>query len=541
MKNPEPLEGVDGNLALDSARDMAKSIVENVGVPLLVVDRHLVITHANSAFATAFRLPTGGGEGQSLYDLSDHAWNVPNLRPHLKALAANQQPFEHVEIEREFPGIGLRVLCLSGRPLEDLALLLLTIEDVTTHRQAEKALHQSEEQRRQSEKMEVIGRLAGGIAHDFNNVLTIIIGNAQLVADALGPEHEAMDRVLAIGRASEKAAALTDQLLAFSRRKILLPKVFDLTPLIKDFERMLGRLLGDPITIAVHAAGEPCFVRADPTEIGRVVMNLCVNARDAMPAGGSLTMDTGHVTLDAVAAAQSGVPAGPYVRLVVTDTGLGMDSETRRHAFEPFYTTKDISKGSGLGLSTVFGIVQQSGGTVACDSELGRGTRFTILLPRAAGVEEPVRHVERGLSQAPKGSEVVLLVEDDEGVRGLTRLILQRSGYVVLEAKDGHEGLTTVQAHPGTIDLLVTDVLMPGLSGGALAAQALKQRPGLKILFVSGHVESTIVMEGVAAGMAFLQKPYAPGELAAKVRSILDAKPAARAAGRTPSSGMGAV
>jgi CheY-like chemotaxis protein len=305
---------------------------------------------------------------------------------------------------------------------------------------------------------------------------------------------------------------------------------------------MLGRLLGDPITIVVHTSTDPCFVRADPTEIGRVVMNLCVNARDAMPAGGSLTMDTGHVTLDAAMAAGSGVPAGRYVQLVVADTGLGMDIETRRHAFEPFYTTKDTSKGAGLGLSTVFGIMQQSGGAVACDSELGRGTRFTILLPAAVGAEEPVGVAERGLKQAPRGSEVVLLVEDDEGVRGLTQLILQRSGYNVLAAKDGHEGLATIQTHDGHIDLLVTDVLMPGLSGGALAAQAVKLRPTLKVLFVSGHMESTVVADGLSAGMGFLQKPYAPGELAAKVRTILDtARTAVRAAGRTPGPGKSAA
>jgi signal transduction histidine kinase/CheY-like chemotaxis protein len=528
------------NLALLSARDMAMSIVENVGVPLLVVDRNLVVKHINSTFATAFRLPPGDGVGQSLYDVSDHAWNVPALRPHLRALAADQQPFEGVEIEREFAGIGLRVLCLSGRPLEDLGLLLITVGDVTTHRLAERALRLSEEQRRQSEKMEVIGRLAGGIAHDFNNLLTIIIGNADLVTDlvtdAPGYDHTALSHVQAICRAAEKAAALTDQLLSFSRRKVLQPKVFDLNPLILDFQRMLGRLLGDPITIVVNTSKDPCFVRADPTEIGRVVMNLCVNARDAMPAGGSLTMETGLVTFDATSAARSGLPLGRYVQLLVTDTGLGMDAETRRHAFEPFYTTKDISKGAGLGLSTVFGIMKQSGGAVICDSELGQGTRFTVLLPPAVGLEESAGVVERGLAQAPRGSEVVLLVEDDEGVRGLTRLVLERSGYQVLDAMNGREGLALITSHTGPIDLLVTDVLMPGLSGGALAAEAMKVRPMLKVLFVSGHVESTTVPTDLT-GMSFLQKPYAPGELAAKVRSVLDVTPtAARASGRTPGS-----
>jgi len=290
-----------------------------------------------------------------------------------------------------------------------------------------------------------------------------------------------------------------------------------------DFEGMLHRLLGEPIRIVVRLAADACLVRADPAEIGRVVMNLCVNARDAMPAGGVLTIETGQVTLDEAEAAAQEIAAGRYVRLLVGDTGLGMDIDTREHAFEPFFSTKDASKGAGLGLATVFGIVKESGGTVACDSELGRGTRFTILLPAATGMDTPVAPLGTLLSAAPRGSlEVVLLVEDDNAVRSLTKKILERAGYVVLEARDGRDGLSVLQSHTGNVDMLLCDVLMPEMSGGALLQHALLLRPTLKVLFVSGHAEDVLVKEGIAKGVGFLQKPYAPGELARKVRAVLD-------------------
>ena len=514
------------NVALASAGELAKSTVETVGVPLAVLDGELLVQHVNPAFVSAFHVSLAAAEGRRFYELSGGAWADAVLRVCLEGLRVEGEPFERCEMEREFPSIGTRTLLVSGCRLEPLGLLLLTVEDVTQHRDAERALRSSEERRRQSEKMETIGRLAGGIAHDFNNLLTVIIGNAGLVADTLGSGHEAMEHIAEISRAAEKAAALTDQLLSFSRRKVLQPKVFDLKPLIADFESMLRRLLGERIKIVVRSTPEASLVRADPAEIGRVVMNLCVNARDAMPAGGVLTIETGQVTLDEEKAAQQSVSPGSYVRLVIGDTGLGMDLETRLRVFEPFFTTKDASKGAGLGLATVFGILQQSGGAVSCDSELGRGTRFTMLLPAVAGeVEPPAVPGHDDLSAAPKGSsEAVLLVEDDDGVRGLTRKVLERSGYVVLEARDGREGLSVVTSHTGGIDMLLCDVLMPEMSGGVLVERALVLRPALKVLLVSGHIEDVLAKEGVTKGMAFLQKPYAPSELARKVKEVLDAK-----------------
>ncbi|HWO14029.1 MAG TPA: response regulator [Polyangiaceae bacterium] len=428
-----------------------------------------------------------------------------------------------MEIQRDLPLVGRRVLLIGGSRLEDLGLILLTIEDVTQQRDAERALQKSEEQRRQSEKMETVGRLAGGIAHDFNNLLTVIIGDAELLRDARGNDQEVAELTQEICRTAEKAATLTEQLLTFSRRKVLQPRMFDLNPLIGDFESMLRRLLGEQIKILVRLAAESCLVDADPAEIGRVVMNLCVNARDAMPAGGVLSIETGHVTLDPGKAAQESVRPGRYVRLVIADTGLGMDAETRQRAFEPFFSTKDVSQGGGLGLATVFGIVQRSGGAVACDSELGQGTRFTILLPVATKGEAVAQPGSGGLGQAPKGSEVVLLVDDEDAVRGLTKRILRLSGYVVLEASNGREGLSAIEAHSGPLDLLISDVLMPEMTGPELAERALLLRPDLKVLLVSGHAEDAFVKQTTAQGLPFLQKPYAPAELARKVREVLDA------------------
>ena len=513
------------NVALAAAGELAKATVETVGVPLVVVDGELVVRHINAAFTGAFHEMPAEAEGRHIHELCGGALNTGDLRRRLEDLRIDGSPFERCEVEAAFRSIGNRVVMVSGRRLVQLGLMLLTIENVTTQRETERALRSSEERRRQSEKMETIGRLAGGIAHDFNNLLTVIIGNAGLAAETLGDHHEATEHVTEIRRASEKAAALTDQLLSFSRRKVLQPRVFDLNPLIMDFEGMLHRLLGEPIRIVVRLAADACLVRADPAEIGRVVMNLCVNARDAMPAGGVLTIETGHVTLDEAEAAAQEIAAGPYVRLLVGDTGLGMDVDTREHAFEPFFTTKDASKGAGLGLATVFGILKESGGTVACDSELGRGTRFTILLPAAIGMDTPVAPPGTLLSGAPRGSlEVVLLVEDDNAVRGLTKKILERAGYVVLEARDGRDGLSVLQSHTGNIDMLLCDVLMPEMSGGALLQHALLMRPALKVLFVSGHAEDVLVKEGIAKGVGFLQKPYAPVELARKVRAVLDSK-----------------
>jgi two-component system CheB/CheR fusion protein len=512
------------NTALASALDLTRSIVQSVAIPLVVIDSALLVRQVNQAFLKTFGLRGEAAENQNFYELCDRAWDVPMVRARIDGVFAGASTFEPFELEREFPPAGVRTLVVGGVRLAQLGWMLLTVHDITGQRQAEKALQASEQRRRQSEKMETVGRLAGGVAHDFNNLLTVIIGNAELLADADRLDERAVEELNEIRECAARAAALTDQLLAFSRRKLLQPTVFDLNLLIAEFENILRRLLGERIRIVVRPSAEACPVKADSAEIGRVLLNLCVNARDSMPAGGVLTIETSHVTLGEEGAVERGTSPGHYVRLVVADTGIGMDDQTRRQVFEPFFTTKDVGKGAGLGMATVLGIVQQSGGSISCESALGQGTRFEMLLPFAAERAGAAEARHAGLKNIPRGeSEVVLLVEDEDGVRGLTKRVLERAGYTVIEARDGREGLAVVESNAGPIDILISDVLMPEMSGGVLIERARKARPGLKVLLVSGYTEDVLVKEGIAKGTPFLAKPYAPAELAHKVREVLDA------------------
>jgi two-component system cell cycle sensor histidine kinase/response regulator CckA len=328
--------------------------------------------------------------------------------------------------------------------------------------------------------------------------------------------------VLEIKIAGDRAASLTQQLLAFSRRQVLLPKVIDLNLIVADFENMLRRLLGARIHLAINYAPGLWHVRADPGEIGRVIMNLTLNARDAMLHSGTLTLQTSTVFLTRPEAAEKDLAPGRYVVLSVSDTGVGMDAEMQAHIFEPFFTTKETSKGTGLGLATVLGIVEQSGGSIRCESEVGQGTIFRIFLPAVPQEVDEKGRPPEGLASTPEGSEIVLLVEDEDTVRRLARTILQARGYRVLEARNGREGLAVCESHPGPIDLLVTDVVMPELGGRELAEGALTLRPGLKVVFMSGHTQDVVLKEGIEKGAAFLQKPFAPIALARKVREVLD-------------------
>jgi CheY-like chemotaxis protein len=371
--------------------------------------------------------------------------------------------------------------------------------------------------------MEAVGRLAGGIAHDFNNLLTAIIGYSSLLYDRLAGDEPSLQQVLEIKTAGERAASLTQQLLAFSRRQVLQPKVLDLNAVVADFDKMLGRLVGEGIRVTVHR--EPCLwqVRADPGEIGRAIVNLALNARDAMPEGGTLTIETANVTLTrADASNRDDLAPGRYVTMAVHDTGVGIDAEARPHIFEPFFTTKEAGKGTGLGLATVLGIVEQSGGAIRCDSEQGEGTTFKIFLPAVVEGVESKAGLPGDLAVAPKGSEVILLVEDEDAVRKLARRILEQGGYVVIDARNGREGLALCEAHQGPIDLLVTDVVMPELGGRELAEGALRLRPAMKVMFMSGHTQDVVLKAGIQKGTAFLQKPFTPVALAQKVRETLD-------------------
>jgi two-component system CheB/CheR fusion protein len=510
------------NAALAQARDFAMSIVETVRQPLLVLETDLRVRMANRAFYRTFQTSPQEAEGKIVYSLSRGGWDMPGLRDSLDGLLRDGNSFPDFEIEQDFPGLGRRSLVLGGCRINHLKMILLAVDDITERKLAQQALHKSEEHVRQSQKMEAVGRLAGGIAHDFNNLLTAIIGYSDLLVETLSGNEPAIEQVLEIKIAADRAASLTQQLLAFSRRQVLQPKVIDLNVIVDEFDRMLRRVVGERIIVAIECAPALWQVRADPGEIGRAIMNLSLNARDAMPAGGTLAIETANVTLAEVDAAEEDLAPGRYVTMAVRDSGVGMDAEMQRHIFEPFFTTKETSRGTGLGLATVLGIVEQSGGAIRCESELGRGTTFRIFLPAVAEALDKGPRPVGGLAKAPKGTEVVLLVEDEDLVRLLARRVLVASGYVVLDARNGREGLALCEAHQGPIDLLVTDVVMPELSGRELAEGALKLRPGLKVMFISGHTQDVVLKEGVAKGTPFLQKPFTPAGLAQKVRETLD-------------------
>ena len=396
-------------------------------------------------------------------------------------------------------------------------------EERRERKKAEQALRKSEDQLRQSQKVEAIGRLAGGIAHDFNNLLTIINGYTELLLARIPVEDRMSKDINEIRKAGQRAASLTRQLLAFSRKQILAPKVLDLNTIVVDMEKMLRRVIGEDVKLTIAPAPDLHRTRADPGQIEQVIMNLAVNARDAMPQGGQLTLETLNVDLDdAYAGRHIGVRPGAYVMLAVSDTGCGMDRESMAHIFEPFYTTKGPGKGTGLGLSTVYGIVKQSGGNVWAYSEPGRGTTFKVYLPR---VEGEVEQAPRGRPCAviPKGSETILLVEDQKELRDLVRQMLEMNGYSVVAASEGLEALEICKQHTGAIHLMLSDVVMPQMGGRELAQRLATLRPDMKVLYMSGYTSNAIVHHGILdPGTAFLQKPFTPDGLAHKVREVLD-------------------
>ena len=510
------------NAALSKARDFAMSIVETVRQPLLVLDMELRARMANRAFYRLFHVTPAEAEGRMIYALSGGLWDVPELRAELEVLVHGGVSFPGIEFERNIPGVGRKFLAVGGSRIEHLKMILLSAEDISERKQSGEALRRGEEHLRQSQKMEALGRLAGGVAHDFNNLLTAVIGYSALLLDTVAGNEEALEQVREINAAGERAAALTSQLLAFSRRQVLQPKIIDLNPIVVDFERLLRRTVGEHIKVAIHCAPDLWQVRADPGEIGRAIMNLALNARDAMPDEGTLTIETSNVNLSEADAREQDLPAGRHVMLEVRDTGVGIHAHVQDRIFEPFFTTKDAGKGTGLGLATVLGIVEQSGGVIGCRSEVGEGTSFRILLPAVANVIRPDGRAPAGLSSAPSGTETILLVEDEDAVRILAERVLKSRGYTIVEAHNGREGLKLCERHPGEIDLLVTDVVMPELSGRELAAAAVKLRPGLKVMFVSGHSTEMMMKEDVLAGAVFLSKPFTPLQLTLKVREVLD-------------------
>ena len=406
------------------------------------------------------------------------------------------------------------------------AHLQRSIRYALRHWQSARMLRDREEQLRHAQKMEAIGRLAGGVAHDFNNILTAIVGYTDMLAERLDPGDQTAKDVAEVRKAAERAAALTRQLLSFSRKQFLHPTVIHLNDTVNGLSQMLPRVIGDHIQTAIRLAPDTGLVRADASQIEQVLVNLVLNARDAMPTAGQLTIETGNVDLDEqrLAAEALSLQPGRYVMLTVTDTGIGMERATRERAFEPFFTTKPKGKGTGLGLATVYGIVDQSGGGIALDTAPGRGTSVRIYLPiTTATVADP----ETAPAPAPltthAGTETVLLVDDNDPVRELAASALRRRGYTVFEARGGEEAIDWTMGAERKPDLLVTDVVMPGLSGPNLAARLLQDQPSLKVLYMSGYTDDAMPAHGKFwGGVPLLQKPFTPGQLAARVRLALD-------------------
>ena len=506
------------------------SVMESISDGIVVADtdgRYILFNHAGARIL---------GTGPTDVPLSDRPAKYGLFRPDTttpfpadqlplaRAISGEQTGVESVFVRNEANPEGIHVTVI-GSPLrsEEGVIIggVVVFRDVTDAHRASEQLRQTEEQLRQSQKMDAIGRLAGGVAHDFNNMLAVIDGYCGLLMDDLSPDSPMREDLDAIAKAAKRAGELTRQLLLFSRQQVVEPRVLDLNETIATSDKMLRRLLGADIDLVTLPAPGLGRVRADAGSLEQVVMNLAVNARDAMPTGGQLTIETGNVMLDeAYASEHHGAVPGPHVMVAVSDTGCGMDAATRQRIFEPFFTTKERGKGTGLGLSTVFGIVKQSGGTVWVYSEPGKGTTFKVYLPRIDA------ELDGTLTQAEprtlRGTETVLLVDDDDQVRQVTRAILQRSGYHVLDARNANEALALSDGYGGQIQLLITDVVMPQMSGPELAKRLASRRPRLRVLCMSGYTDDSIVRHGVLGGeVPYLQKPATPYALTKRVREVL--------------------
>lgn len=505
--------------ALQERERRLSSIFESVADALFYME---VGTHGNYPIVSvnpAFLTTTGLDYNQVLGKRVDEVISAPVLQ--YCAEAIRERRIVRWEDTSEFQR-GRLITEMSVAPVFDAAggctHLVGAIHDVTERKQLEAQL-------RQAQKMESVGQLAGGIAHDFNNLLTVINGTAELVlAEIGGDDHPQIQNDLKeICRAGERAAALTHQLLAFSRKQILQPQVIDVTVVVADIGNMLRRLVGEDVDLVITSAGARTSIKADRGQIEQVIANLVVNARDAMPQGGTLSIEIGTITVDEQYGREHGttVAPGPYVTLAVRDSGTGMDETTRRQIFEPFFTTKGLGKGTGLGLSTVYGIVKQSAGFVWVESEVGRGSCFTIYLPR---VGEHAGSQSADASPSPaRGTETVLVVEDVIGLRRLMTRTLVSAGYTVLTAASGDEALRQLEQHGQPVHLMVTDVVMPGMSGRSLAEHLAQMRPEMKVLYMSGYTDDVILRHGVVEeGVSFISKPFGAADLIRKVRQTLD-------------------
>jgi two-component system, cell cycle sensor histidine kinase and response regulator CckA len=498
--------------ALRSSQAIIQSVVTSAPIVVFAMDRAGTLTLSEGAGLRALGLQPGEAVGRSAFDMYK---DLPELAAQLRRALAGEAFVGVADLN----GANFQTWYSPTFDADGAVTGVLGVAiDITERRQLE-------EQLRQAQKLESVGLLAGGIAHDFNNMLTAITGYAELVRDQLPPDDPLRDDVKEITAAAERAALLTYQLLAFSRKQILQPATLSLNEVVSDISRMLHRVIGEDVTIVARMGEGLGMVNADPGQIGQVIMNLAVNARDAMPGGGTLTIETANVEIDqGHARAHDDVRPGPYVLLAISDTGMGMTPDVRARIFEPFFTTKGVGKGTGMGLPSVYGIVKQSGGHIWVDSEVGRGSTFKVYLPRVAGaVAEGAAAQERPM---PRGHETVLLVEDDAMVRALARRALDSYGYTVIEAADGEQALALYEQAAAPIDLLISDVVMPKMSGREIVDQLAARGLRPRVLYMSGYTDDAVVQQGVLeADTPFLQKPFTMRMLAQKVREVLDASP----------------
>ncbi len=491
-------------------------------VGVLVSDMSGIISEANDTFFAMVgytRDDLRAGDVNWL-ELTPEEWRPASLsaKEELRA-GGSPRPFEKEYVRKD----GTRVPVLVGVTLLDGSRFLTIVTDLTEQKRVEQSNVALEEQLRQSQKMEAVGRLAGGVAHDFNNTLSVILSYSEMAIADLDEGDPIRDDLREILRAGVQAAALTRQLLMFSRQQVIEPRVLDLNDVLSGMDRMLRRLVGENVELTSIPGATPACALVDPGSIEQVIMNLAINARDAMPTGGRLTMETANVVLDAeYASGHLDVRPGPYVVLSVTDTGTGMDKATLARIFEPFFTTKEKGKGTGLGLSTVFGIVRRSAGSIRVLSEPGTGAMFEIYLPRVDATAEALRPQP---GPTLRGTETILVVDDEEQVLHVARGILRRHGYTVLEARGAGEASLLCERHVGPIHLLLSDVVMPQMSGPELAKRLVQARPEMRVLCMSGYTDDAAVRPGVTdAALAYLQKPITVETLTRRVRDVLDSK-----------------
>jgi PAS domain S-box-containing protein len=509
----DELRRLNARLAESEAR--TRAIYDHLPNPATIWQRR-GDTFVLAAYNEAARAATGGEvAGLVGRPVAEVHGGFPDLAEDLERCFGQRVPIrrEH-DHKLGAEGSARRVVATYAFVPPDL--VLLHVDDVTE-------LRRTEEQLRIAQRLEAVGRLAGGVAHDFNNVLSVILSYAEFAIASVKEGDPLRDDLVRIHPAAARAAGLTRQLLAFGRKQLLEPVVVVLNDVVGGMQSMMRRLIGEDIDLSFVLAPDLGHVEADTSQLEQVLLNLVVNARDALLMGGRITVETSNVELDEPYAARHlGVKPGPYVSLSITDTGSGMDEETKARLFDPFFTTKEAGKGTGLGLSTVYGIVKQSGGHIVVESEIGKGTKFTIYLPRAFAAARPSSR-SHAVSMRPGGTETILVVEDEEELRRLAKRILGRAGYVVLTAAHGDEALQIAKRHQGRIHLLLTDVVMPKMGGRVLATRLVAERPGLKVLFTSGYTDDAIAHHGVLdPGVRFVAKPVTPAELIRKVREVLD-------------------